>query len=367
LKAVKFITSPDIQKEYIIKNNILSAITSLYDDEEVCRFVNCHLVKSSQPFSTLIIDTPDFKNEYYIEKYKKYMFEYLYNDKDISEVLNDLNNVLSIHYLTISPNESSTGFSIFLVFIIIAIIMFSSLICLYIDGFKSHFKILPKDFWIISVMGSFMLMCSVLTVIGKATGLKCYLRLILVNLGFTLGIIPIFYKFIVNFPEDNKLSNWVEKHRYKFLSIILFIEIPFLIMFLFSPYTVKTLGLEYNENFQICKLHTLGEVLFYIIVVLKSIIILTNIFLVFVEWSIEETIYDTKFLMGACFVNMLSLIIYICISRIEIGRFIAYHVVVASNLFVCAISNYIFLYAIRIIHYFSIKKTDEKETYIKEL
>jgi len=55
-EVVKFITSKEVQKKYVLQRYIYSAINSLYDDEEVCSIIECDIAKNVKPFKTLDLE-----------------------------------------------------------------------------------------------------------------------------------------------------------------------------------------------------------------------------------------------------------------------------------------------------------------------
>ncbi|ORX82973.1 periplasmic binding protein-like II [Anaeromyces robustus] len=88
IKVIEFITSKENIKELSLRNNALTGISSLYDDEEVCKVMNCELYKSIQP-----IVRPTKENENYDEysmKLRYYVYDFIYGDKSAKEVLKKL-------------------------------------------------------------------------------------------------------------------------------------------------------------------------------------------------------------------------------------------------------------------------------------
>jgi len=59
LKVIDFFTSKETQKEYIVKKNLLSAMTRLYYDPEVCASFECDVFLKSKPFVNLSINNTE--------------------------------------------------------------------------------------------------------------------------------------------------------------------------------------------------------------------------------------------------------------------------------------------------------------------
>jgi len=93
VEFLKYVTSKEVQKEYIIKNSMISALTELYDDEEVCNVIECNVVKDAYPFSFMDNDEKLFGDDNYHIKYRDIMFDYIYNNKTLSEVTKTLDDI----------------------------------------------------------------------------------------------------------------------------------------------------------------------------------------------------------------------------------------------------------------------------------
>ena len=76
----------------------------LYNDTEVCSILDCSIINSAYPLSIINNDVDLFGDVYYFEKYKDYMFEYIYNDKPLSEVLNNIKEMS-----TAKSNKANTS------------------------------------------------------------------------------------------------------------------------------------------------------------------------------------------------------------------------------------------------------------------
>jgi len=85
IEVIKFFTSKEYQRNLFKDKMALTALRELLEDEELCKNELCDLIKRMQ-----ITGEPDFiKNgpENYEKKYQKYIYQLLYDDKTIEEVL----------------------------------------------------------------------------------------------------------------------------------------------------------------------------------------------------------------------------------------------------------------------------------------
>jgi len=111
IEAVKFITSYELQKELVMNYGVISPITKMYEDEDVCKKANCDILKSKQ-----LIARPANGNSNYSawsEKFRHAIFEYLYGDKDVSTVVEDAEKMLEKYSGALNPRQSILGLLIF--------------------------------------------------------------------------------------------------------------------------------------------------------------------------------------------------------------------------------------------------------------
>jgi len=250
ITALKFLTSKELQRKFVMKDLILSSILSLYDDEEVCKIANCPLIKNIQPIGRPNNRTNNYDK--YSEHYKKYVYEYLYgnSNRTAEEVLADINDITEVYYILSDSSTRTIGIWNIIIISIIMGIMILSLSFLFINKFEQHYKFLTKDLWIISVIGAILMLSSCFTQIGKVTINKCFVLLIFVSLGYTLNLIPIFHKLITLLPNKQICTNYILKKKYIFNICFLIIDI-ILIGFLFiTPYQLENIIIDKGKNFQ---------------------------------------------------------------------------------------------------------------------
>jgi len=353
MEFIKFAMSKESQKRYITGNFMFSAITELYDDPDVCIFLECDIVKNSYPFSFMSNDVKLFGDDNYHIKYRSYMLDYIYNDKPLGEVLKKIDDITRIHNFSWKTDDSYAGIIVLTVFLIIFLGIILSLVCLYIKKFENRFKFLSKEEWIITTAGSLVLLCSLLTLYGDVTNIKCQLRITLITFGFVLTICPSFLKMMVNFPEPNKISTWILKNKH--LSIVIAMAFTLflnaiLAMFSYDPEEFVTSD---GKNYKKCMMkNAFGNIIYYIIQFYDVLIIIVSLILIFIEWNLKETSMDVKLIAAALFMSTLSLIIFNIIDKVQFKNYIIYSILLAINILIFAISNHLFIYFIRVLPLF---------------
>lgn len=245
ITAVKYISFTEINSQCNFFNKIMNEeISSLNNDSfsiKECSFLkNLHLI---------IMPTSKFESSSeYTKKFINYAYDFIYrNEGTANEALRKINNLTKIYSISININESVIGFIFFIITSLVLLSILLSLVVLYIKKFNPYYMFLSKDFWIISMMGLIIFLCSIFTNFGQKSTFKCYLFLVLLMLGFTLNLAPFFYKLIINFPENNKISRWVYGHRYQFLLILISIDI-ILIFYILLKSTILKMFLNMKEK-----------------------------------------------------------------------------------------------------------------------
>eukprot|EP00833_Pecoramyces_ruminatium_P005518 jgi/Orpsp1_1/1179550/evm.model.c7180000069828.1 len=97
VEVLKYLTSKEFQKELIRKNISVTGINDLYDDEEICKILDCELIKSVQPIARPVSLYTSYDE--YSFKVQKFLGEFLYGNRTASEVLNDIENLTKIYYI----------------------------------------------------------------------------------------------------------------------------------------------------------------------------------------------------------------------------------------------------------------------------
>ena len=368
IEFMKYISLKETQKEYIIKNSMISGIMELYNDTEVCNMMECDIIKDAYPFSFMSNDINLFADDNYHIKYRSILFEYLYNNKPIMEVLKKVEDITKIYTFSLKTDDSSAGLIIFIILLTFSIGVILSLIFIFIKKLENRFKFLSKDLWFITVLGFLILMSSIITLYGDVTNVNCHLKISLINLGFILSISPSLLKLITNFPERNKISIWFEKNKYIFILIILIFTLCLNGIFTIPSYTIHSLTTSDGKNYKKCVMsNTFGNIIYYLIHFYHIFIIFVVLCFIYIEWSLKETILDVNFLATALFMDILSIIILIIIDKIAFKNFIIYNILLSIDILIFAASNYLFIYFIRILPMFENVKNVCSKHFLKEV
>ncbi|OUM69936.1 hypothetical protein PIROE2DRAFT_2137, partial [Piromyces sp. E2] len=274
IKVLEFISSEYFQKKMVINNLSSSSMLSLYQDEDVCREMDCNLYNNIQ-----IIGRPNkimYDYDEYSEKYRNYIYEYLYKDKSAIEVLKKVDDITKIYYISTDIKVSIIGYIEIILVTAIILIMLYSLIFLFFENYRPFFKYLTIDFWCSVMIGCSLILSICYTKIGMVTQIKCHLDFILMNYGLTFTYIPILYKLIVKFPDDLTISDFVKRKKYYFFICFIIIDTIFCGLSLTSSFNITTKIVEEGENFQICdKGEMFGTIIIVISYVFKAFIALS--------------------------------------------------------------------------------------------
>ncbi|ORY16051.1 periplasmic binding protein-like II [Neocallimastix californiae] len=304
IKALLFFTSKDIQKRYFIKNYYLTGIDSLYDDEDVCKMVNCPAIKGAQPYSTTAYNVTEYSIDYYFAKLRQYSYEYIFG--------------------------------------------------VIVKQYKPKYIFIRYDHWIISISGSFLLPLTIIRIYGKLNVMKCIIENAFFLTGYTLNWIPLINQLIVDFPKTNKISEWLNQTRNRYLFLISFIIFEMILhgCLLIFPYDIETILKSEGENFQKCKMNNVfGKYIHIIIKFIYFIFLLSSLLLIFIEWNMKETLHEIKILFSLNFINFLQFIINKIIQSMDLNNYYVDGILFSMNIFVLSITNYIHIFLLR---YYSI-------------
>ncbi|ORX50296.1 hypothetical protein BCR36DRAFT_219190, partial [Piromyces finnis] len=333
---------------------------------EVCKDIDCKLIKSLQPIGRSSSKKLDYIS--YSEQIRNYFHDYINGNISALEALEKMKDITKIYYITIKSHDSYVGLINEIIILTISCTMGLSLIFLYIDRVNSYFSILPIESWFISVIGTIIIIFTSYSEVGEITVWKCHSKLILLSIGFTFNLIPLLYKLIINFPEENKISNWVKKNPIIFFLIFVIVDIIQFSLSFIKPYITEDKIISDNKNFCICKVdHLLTGIIVGSILFVKILIILTFLFLIFIEWNIQESRYDLRFLIAAIYIDMLFIILLIVIHYIDINDYIIYFVIRDFLYIFIAISNYSLIYGYKVILGILHNNENKKSSFIEKV
>jgi len=360
-------TSKDIQRKFVLKDKILSGITSLYDEKEVCEVVDCELYKKLQ-----FINRPTSKlNDYYTysEKFRNNMYKYIYGNGNITaaEVLNEIEDITRIYCVTLNSKASSLGIILFAFSLVLIVGFILSLSVLYSEKYKNEFNFIPNDFWILIIIGIIMVIIMSCLEIAQKTTYSCYIKHFLLTFGFTLTFIPLLYKILAEFPLENKISDWISEHRYLFLLSFLVLEMLFNFILILGKYDAETIRDVNGKNYQVCSSHKqFGKVIIGLETFVGLLIFLVMLICIFLEWNVERTFYDVRILSIVCAVNIIILTIYTTIKFVDIQHYMVFYVTRECIYWTYILSNYFFIYISKILLPVLIdKNAEERNAFFK--
>lgn len=251
---------------------------------------------------------------------------------------------------------------------LVIIILFFSTILMFTKRFINYFNFLPGDFMIISIIGLIAILCSVFTEVGEKKIIKCYLKTIYLSFGFTLHIIPILYKLIINFPEENKITEWICKHKYLFFLLFIFFDLLIIILlYLTSSYTIELHKILDGKNFEICAItNKLSKIIRIINILIKIFILMVILIFIYIEWNREDSYKGIRFLVSAIYTDILSIILWIVINFLNINSYQAYFILYECIFLLFSIFNFICIYGIRFIWAFT-NKDNNQSLFIKNV
>jgi len=365
IEAFKFLTSKELQKKLLKKNYTISSISSLYDDEEVCEVIDCELYKSIQYIG--IPKDVGMRYDEYSEKLESYLYDFLYGNATAKDSLKKINDITKIYKISVDTKDSVIGLISLILISLISVIMLLSSLFLFKENYKPFFEYLSFDFWIITILGSIIILYSCYTEYGDLTVVKCHLKYLFLSLGLTLNLVPTLSKLIINFPEENKLSNWINNYSRTFLLIFIMIDIIMNGLAYVFPFDVESNLIDGGENYLYCNMKNIfGIIMIYVVVIYKISVMALMLFLLFVEWNIQKYISDVRIIISTIYIDLLTIIIYIIFVYCHIKNYIINYLIKECIIFIISISNYVFLYGFRLIFAF-LNKKNLKQLFINNI
>ncbi|ORX78328.1 hypothetical protein BCR32DRAFT_247245 [Anaeromyces robustus] len=205
-----------------------------------------------------------------------------------------------------------------------------------------------------------MILSSILTMYGLPTPFKCQLKSTLVIDGLYISLCPILYVLIINFPDNNKFSEWVQKSKYIFMVILIgFITLVSIPLFL-TKYNLVDVIINEGKSFKKCLTYaTLGKIFFIFVVLILFFMILMIILLIFMEWNMKKIKSDLKLFFGAIIIDCISIVIYNISVMVNIKSYNSLNILIMSIVIIFGFSNFIFTYGVRLYYSFIKKDTDK--------
>jgi len=364
IEVVKYFTSKKNHENIIEKGMRTLVLPELLTEEKGCKTAPCELIEKIQFTGepSFILDNDESEN--YRKIYQKYIYQFLYKNKTVEETLKKFDDLTKIYTISLDTEHTYIGLICFIFISVISLLMLLSLIFLFNDNFSPFFKFLPPDLWIITVLGSIIILWIPFINYGQTETFKCHLKPLLLCIGYTLNICPSMCMLISQFPEIYKTTTWITEHKYIYLLLNILIDVLLSSISLINPYIPSTIMAENGENFEICKYN--GEYSIIILIAYKLLVILLLLFLIFVEWNLSDTLYDLKFIILTQYISILSIILIAVTYFIQIRNYKIYFLIQTINVFTISIANYIILFGIRLCLAF-LKKQNAKLQFINNI
>jgi len=342
-EVFNFLISKYFKKRMFENGMAITSVPELLNDKELCKTTPCDLIKEIQFTGEPTFLEGVIENK---KRYKKYIYEFLYKDQSLEDTIKKVNNILKVYYVSLDTENSYVGLIYFIVFALSISLMLLSLIFTFMKSFKEYFRFLPVDMWVITVIGCVIIFCQPLISYGPVSPVKCYLKILLISLGYTISVCPTLYKLVAQFPGQGKIPSWVNNNRYLFLLGNILIDLLLNSISLASPYSSVSVTVEDGESFKTCKFDNINLI---IVFVYKFIVIFVFLYLIFVEWNITSTLYDVRLTVAAIYGNILTFILVYVFNFFEIKNYVYNYLIQSIITSLIAISNYTFLYGSRVL------------------
>jgi len=339
-------------------------MTRLYYDEEVCSVFECDVFTNSKPFVTLNIKNTEIGEDkfIYLEKVRINVFDYVYGKITLNKAMKNILDITKIYDFSLNTDDSSWGVILFvLYFVLLGIMLISVAVISFITRKKSK-CFLSYDFWILSILGTIVMMSSMVSLYGTLNPFKCQLRISLASIGLSMTLFPIINKLIVNFPTHNNVSLWFDRVINKyifFISSVLVVGLANVLLFA-GQYSVKTIMVNNGQNFQTCIMNSrFGNFVLALIAILMICILLTIAFLVFVEWNYKETLVEIKVIATLLFDDAFAIIMLFIYGAFNFKSYLIYAVLFGAMALFFSFSSFVFICTLKLILLFEDPEGEE--------
>ncbi|ORX49029.1 periplasmic binding protein-like II [Piromyces finnis] len=357
VEVLKFFLSREMQKHTLLNYKVLSGIKNLYDDKDVCKFINCEIINKIQIL-------PELKtlNDYdYYVQYKVYLSNYLRKNETIETTSRQLDDITKIYHISIGVEDSPIGLIVFVIVIFLILMMLFSLVFLFIPKFEPYFEFLTKDFWILIVTGSIAGLITVLSFYGEMVPYKCFINYFSIAISFTLRIIPILQRLISNFPGENWFVNWVRNNKYLFVNSFITFDLILGFISHLVWYDVINIYVPYNKNYKACVVYeNYANFTTYLTNIEKFLVISSVIILLFMEWNIEKTKDDIKTVSQAFSLNSFVFVLLNSFNFLNFRDYFGFFFVMSLLNILFSVSNFFFIYGARILWILKKKERDKE-------
>jgi len=352
ITAIKYLTSKEFQKKYLLIENSDAGITSLYDDEEVCKKINCEVYKNVQ-----INGRPSSKH-YSINDYSgkiiKYINQFLYEDQPIEKVLNEISDLTEIHYVSLSNKDIKLVAIIFLIIVIVTgLSLLIPILLLYVKKYELFFIYFSKKMWIIITLGLIIILSSFFTTLNQLTKLKCNIYIIQLIIGYTFVLVPILYKYIIDFPQVNKVLKWIQENKYIFFLVFLLIDVILILILSINNMNADIILINEGKNFNKCKYNSIFGLILSLICYI--IVLLVILLFSYIGWYRKTYCYDVRINTFIIYTNTLAILLSFIFYFISINDYIIYFFRRNVLNLISVISSILLLYIYRLYEFFFTK------------
>jgi len=346
VEVVKYFTSLETQKNVFVKIfKNYSAIKSLYDDPEVCEYLNCTIAKKIQSIQRPGNLVEDYDS--YAARVVNLFFDYLYNKKSAKDILLNIDNLTRVYTFTV---KSTVDLIFFIILIALFYLVLFSPGLLFISSLKNNFHFLSVEGWILYSIGFALFIINEVLQFGKLTIFKCNLSNALFSTSFACIYTPIIQKLFSNIPLSNTFSKWVDSNPSQFNFIVIFTVLFYNILYIFQPYYLKTYMYGDDNNHSVCMLKNNASIALLLIQIFMCFCLyLCIVILIFLEWHMENTLKSIRNLTFTMATSAPSLIILIVIKFINTNDFRIIYYIHASIAIIFIISNHTYIFFIRLL------------------
>ena len=347
--AFKYLTTKEFKKKLSFIQNKYLGIDSIYEDEEICEKIDCETIKKLQLTSRSFSKYYEFDD--YNQKIINYIHQFLYKNQTASTVLEKIDDLTRIHLISITEDDNykKEAIAVFMITIILLVSMFLSLLLLFFKKFNENFNYMSKDSWIISITGLIIIMSSIFPYYGTLNEIKCKIQIVLVFMGNLLNLIPIFHKFIIDFPESNRISEYFKTHKYFFFFFYFMSCLIFILLNLSFKVKVTIIIVDDGQNYKECSVKNIyGYIIITITIIYYLLTITIIMILSYIEWNQESVMFDVRGMVYAIYSEILFIVILFIFELISISNYFYHFFIKTSLLLILGTISYILIYGMRI-------------------
>jgi len=364
VEAVKYMTSRKIQKELVLLEYIISGISSLYEEEDICSKIRfCDLYRDPQAIT--VTNTLVNPNEDYSKKILEYLNDFLFKNGTTSVFIEKVQDLTKVYSFSFNPQKNSIGLIIFIVYIVTLILIIFSILLLQMGKVKSlYLSFLPESNWFIIIMGILMILSAGFTKFGTTDAVQCHLYCLFFSVGLTFIYVPILHKLIKNFPvDDNKYLLYIKNNGLLLFLVIIIIDLILNALTIIKPFQMKRNIISEGKNYWMCtsKNNIFLNVVIFTIIGYKILFALVMFLFIFMEWNLEKIKNDLRFIVTSMYMNIFGFFVLLIFSELNVNNYIVYYLIIEMLILIITLSNFTTLYLARLLipKLFKVDETSE--------